>query len=288
MPDDAALVFETHINSCPGCLALIADQTRDWCEESWLQMLRNPQSLPAASHDITTGHGQPTLPPPRTEIAAAAPTPAVGLRYARTRCLGTGGSGEVWEAWDQLLHRTVAIKILRSSAPSFHESQRLLQEASALARLAHPHIVGLYAVEDVGGQPALIMELVSGPSLAAWLRGQPSTPVAAARLLEQLCQAVECAHAQGVLHRDLKPSNILLKPLPGARTAPENNRSDLACWCPKIADFGLARLIDQPHLTLSGQRVGTPSYMAPEQVSTGTASTAFASLVDIYGLGAVL
>lgn len=287
MPDDDALVFETHINNCPGCLALIADQTRDWCEESWLQILRNPQFLPAASHDITTGHGQPTLPPPRTETSTAAPTAVAGLRYARIRCLGTGGSGEVWEAWDQLLHRTVAIKILRSSAPAFHESQRLLQEASALARLSHPHIVGLHEVEDVGGQPALIMEFVAGPSLAAWLRGQPSTPVAAARLLEQLCQAVEYAHTQGVLHRDLKPSNILLKPLNGVRTTPENNRSDLACWCPKIADFGLARLIDQPHLTVSGQQVGTPSYMAPEQVSPGSGTNASATPVDVYGLGAV-
>jgi serine/threonine protein kinase len=287
MPDDAALAFESHINNCPACLALIAVQTRDSAEEHWLQILRNPSSRDTDSHAITINHGQPTL-PLRTETSTATPPSVSGLRYTRTRRIGFGGSGEVWEAWDQLLNRSVAIKILRSSAPSFHESQRLLQEASALARLAHPHIVGLHEVEDVGGQPALIMEFVSGPSLAVWLRGQPSTPTAAARLLQQLCQAVDYAHTQGVLHRDLKPSNILLKPLLAAQVSSDCGRSNLECWSPKIADFGLARLIDQPHLTLSGQLLGTPSYMAPEQVLPGRSNTAAAPTVDVYGLGAVL
>ncbi len=292
MPDDEAVTFEQHFNDCPRCLALLGEQTKDCREESWLQTLRDSGSLQTASYDITRVNVQPE--PAHAEPAHAGPAHAglppaeSGLRYSWTRLIGTGGSGNVWEAHDQILQRTVAIKLLRSSAPTVHESQRLLQEASALARLAHTHIVGLHEVEDIGGQPALIMEFVAGPSLATWLRGQPGPPVAAAQLLEKLCQAVEYAHAQGVRHRDLKPSNILLKPLPNAPAASENSRIDLMMCCPKIADFGLARLIDQPHLTLSGQQIGTPSYMAPEQVSPGSGISASDPSVDIYGLGAVL
>jgi serine/threonine protein kinase len=270
MQDDEALAFESHLKTCPTCLASVADQTRESPDEPWLQIFR--QGAPATGID-----SRPLSPP-------AEP----GFRYRWTRCIGRGGSGEVWEAWDQILRRPVAIKRLRSDTRTLHESQRLLQEATALARFSHPHIVNLHEVEESDYQPALIMELVPGPSLAAWLHGQPGTPTAAARLLEQLCQAVEHAHAQGVVHRDLKPSNILLKPTPDAPEATDNNRLELCFWCPKIADFGLAKLIDLPNLTLSGQQIGTPSYMAPEQILPGNRTAAADPLVDVYGLGAVL
>lgn len=287
MPDDDAATFERHFNNCPRCLPLLGQQAKDVPEENWLQTLRDSGSLLTASHHITQGKDQPG-PAMLGPSPVGLPPAESGLRYSWVRLIGTGGSGNVWEAHDQILQRTVAIKLLRSSAPTVHESQRLLQEASALARLSHTHIVGLHEVEDVGGQPALIMEFVAGPSLATWLRGQPAPPVAAAQLLEKLSQAVEYAHAQGVRHRDLKPSNILLKPIPNALAASENSRMDLAVCCPKIADFGLARLIDQPHLTLSGQQFGTPSYMAPEQVSPRSGVSASDPSVDIYGLGTVL
>jgi serine/threonine protein kinase len=279
MPDDQALAFETHLDHCTGCLALLAEQTPVSADPAWLQTLKTSfrASLETSGLDVTLPENQ-----------TAASRPRLGFRYSLTRTIGSGGSGEVWEAIDHILDRRVAVKLLRTSSPSLQESQRLIREASALARLSHTHIVSLHEIENSGERPALIMEFVSGPTLATWLRGQPADPVAAARLLEQLCDALEHAHAQGVVHRDLKPSNVLLKPLPNQPNSAENSRLDLSCWCPKIADFGLARLTDQTHITISGQPVGTPSYMAPEQVAPDRWRGVSDELTDIYGLGTIL
>lgn len=300
MPDAVACEFEAHLNECPVCLAALAHRTPAPEDDNWLQILRNPfaATQPGGSADSGAGSAATLsiVPAQQTAPQNQALSPAnpvvppadLSLRYTWIRPIGSGGAGEVWEAWDQMLQRTVAIKLLRNASPTLHESQRLLQEASALARFSHPHIVSLHEVENSGGRPALIMEFVAGPSLAAWLRGQPTTPAAAAQLLEQLCQALEHAHAHGVVHRDLKPSNILLKPVSSIPPTTDHSRPDLSCWAPKIADFGLARLTDQPHLTLSGQQLGTPSYMAPEQVAPAGDNIAANPLIDIYGLGAVL
>jgi len=279
MPDNQALAFEAHLDNCSGCLALLAEQTPVSTDPDWLQVLRNSiaASLETASLDFT-----------RPDTGTTASRPSAGFRYALIRKIGRGGSGEVWEALDHILDRTVAVKLLHTLSPSLHESQRLIREASALARLSHPHIVSLHEVEYTAERPALIMEFVSGPTLATWLHGQPATPVAAARHVEQLCEALEHAHSQGVVHRDLKPSNVLLKPLPNQPSTAENSRPDLSCWCPKIADFGLARLADQTQTTTSGHPVGTPSYMAPEQVAPDRSRGISDVLTDIYGLGTVL
>ncbi|MFM8474475.1 MAG: protein kinase domain-containing protein [Planctomycetaceae bacterium] len=291
LSDGQASEFEIHIDQCPRCLALLANQRLDSSDESWLQRLQESPALAAAfAGTETPALQQGNSPVPQIDASALAPAADLGPRYITTRRIGSGGSGEVWEARDLLLQRTVAIKLLRSTAQTLHESQRLMVEAAALARLAHPHIVSLYEVESFDNRPALIMEFISGPSLATWLRQLPR-PADAARCIEQMCQAVEHAHAQGVVHRDLKPSNILLKPvkaIPDGQIPLKDQRPLPAAWCPKIADFGLAKLIDRADLTLSGQQIGTPAYMAPEQVLPGRSDPAIEFLVDIYGLGAVL
>jgi tetratricopeptide (TPR) repeat protein/tRNA A-37 threonylcarbamoyl transferase component Bud32 len=191
--------------------------------------------------------------------------------------LGSGGMGVVFKARQPMLERDVAVKLLRDvhlAGPEQHE--RFLQEARAVARLQHPHLVHLYEFGEVpsaGGataQPYLVLDYVSGGSLADRLRGSPQPPGEAARLVETLADAIHYAHQQGVIHRDLKPANILLS----------------KDGIPKITDFGLAKVLTSNDLTRSGDVLGTPSYMAPEQV-TGK-SGAITVAVDVYGLGALL
>ncbi len=170
------------------------------------------------------------------------------------------------------LARIVALKILRDpSAASALDVARFRAEASSAAQLDHPHIVPVYAVGDHEGQPYFIMKLIEGQSLARRLADGPIPPREAAALLAPIAHAVDYAHRHGVLHRDLKPSNILVD---------REGR-------PHVADFGLAKRLDVDlDLTSSGAIVGTPGYMAPEQVGMGRGRIGPAS--DVYSLGAIL
>ena len=185
--------------------------------------------------------------------------------------LGHGGMGVVYEARHLRLNRTVAVKMLLGGAHTDAAgSKRLLREAEAVAALSHPNIVQVHEVGDHDGLPYFTMELVEGGSLREKLE-RPLDPREAASLVSTLAEAMEVAHASGIVHRDLKPANVLLTP----------------DGVPKIADFGLARRIEgESSLTLTDARLGTPSYMAPEQVLGG--SREIGPAADVYALGAIL
>jgi eukaryotic-like serine/threonine-protein kinase len=186
--------------------------------------------------------------------------------------IGRGGMGVVYRAKHATLGRTVAVKmVLMGAYAPAKDLQSLLREAEAVATLQHPNIVQVYEVGELDGLPYFTMEYVEGGTLASKLSGSPQGARASASLAAILADAMQTAHDRGIVHRDLKPTNILLT----------------ADAIPKIADFSIARNLgaDQT-LTLGGARLGTPSYMAPEQAA-GTEG-AFSPAVDVYALGAVL
>jgi tetratricopeptide (TPR) repeat protein/tRNA A-37 threonylcarbamoyl transferase component Bud32 len=183
--------------------------------------------------------------------------------------LGQGGMGVVYKARHQGLKRFVALKMMHSVGTE--ERARFRTEAEAVARIVHPNIVQVHEVGEQEGLPYCAFELVAGGSLARKLDGTPWTPSQAAELLETLAHAVQAAHEQEVIHRDLKPANVLLA----------------TDGTPKVADFGLAKKLDEDGLqTRTNAILGTPSYMAPEQARG--LSREIGPAADIYALGAIL
>jgi WD40 repeat protein len=192
--------------------------------------------------------------------------------------LGQGGMGRVYKARQRSLGRVVALKVIRAGAPVTEADRlRFRTEAEAAARLDHPNIVPVYEVGEHEGQPYIAARYIAGGPLSRHLDRYYDDPRAAAALVAALARAVHHAHQRGVLHRDLKPGNVLL----------EWRAEDTGAPVPHIVDFGLARLLDQDSaLTRTGDLLGTPSYMAPEQ--TGGSAAAITTATDIHGLGAIL
>ena len=193
-------------------------------------------------------------------------------KYEVRKRIGEGGMGSVYLADHPELGRQVAIKTIQARGGRRSESlERFKREARALARLDHPGVVRIHDVSTEGDLVFLVMEWVDGPTLSGRTSGGPLPVGEAVRIARALADALAHAHAAGILHRDLKPSNVLLH----------------ASGQPKVLDFGLARLDeDEPGLTRSGQVLGTPAYMAPEQVRETAAEVGRPA--DIYGLGAIL
>ncbi len=209
-----------------------------------------------------------------------------------------GGMGVVYKARQVSLNRVVALKmILSGQLASEEDVRRFHAEAEAAANLDHPGIVPIYEVGHHDGQQYFSMGYVDGDSLAERLRQGPMPSRQAATLLKQVCDAVQYAHDHDVVHRDLKPANILLQAR-GDRleTGADGNdyppsqhalHPSVSSLQPKITDFGLAkRLNADSELTGTGQILGTPSYMPPEQAANGSNTVGPAS--DVYSLGAVL
>jgi len=192
-------------------------------------------------------------------------------RYEVGVQLGEGAVSTVHRGLDRELGRPVALKFLRDGLVSLDKiRERFHREAHSLARMDHPNVVKVHDVVQDGQRLFMVMELVEGGSLGLLLVGAPRASRTAVELLEQAARGVQHAHDRGIVHRDLKPDNILVA---GGRTA-------------KVADFGLAHLAESgPALTRTGTQLGTPMYMAPEQVHGKGDVTA---RTDVYALGAIL
>jgi tRNA A-37 threonylcarbamoyl transferase component Bud32 len=186
--------------------------------------------------------------------------------------IARGGMGVVYKARQRRLNRTVAVKmILAGQLADQEDVRRFLSEAEAAAGLDHPGIVPVFESGEIDGQHFFSMGFVDGQSLAALLAAGPLTSRRAAELVVQVCDAVDYAHEQGVIHRDLKPGNILLDK--GGH--------------PRVTDFGLAKRVTGDHgLTRTGEALGTPSYMPPEQASGKI--DVIGRPADVYAVGAVL
>ena len=238
--------------------------------------------LPAAAQQIAGRlHAlDPHLPSSAADIAALeagspAPTdtnegPAVPRRFRILRALGAGSLGRVYAAEDELLGRTVALKLLSAGAgaegPERQAFARFQREAEASSRLQHPHIVRVYEIRPDEG--ILVMEHLTGGTLAGRLAAEGAlSPASVRRLALEVLAGLEAAHAHGIVHRDVKPANILFD---GAGNA-------------KLGDFGAAHLLDFGQ-TQTGGLIGTLGYLSPEQITGGKIGAA----ADLYALGATL
>lgn len=198
-------------------------------------------------------------------------------RFELLERLGSGGMGTVWRARDTALHRDVALKEVRPPDPMLTPEgseasrvlrERVLREARSLARLSHPHVVTVHHIVDRGPYPWLVMELLPGASLHDRLAAGPLTPHEAARIGRQVLSALRAAHEAGICHRDVKPGNVLLR----------------ADGSAVLTDFGIAALQDSTGLTVTGELIGSPEYIAPERIR-GTDND---PVSDLWSLGVLM
>jgi hypothetical protein len=251
--------------ACPLCAnSLPPDAPHGLCPRCLLDSALRPPPAQVS----TTPPGAPFTAPDPVALAPLFPQLEV------LELLGQGGMGAVYKARQVKLDRLVALKVLPPEVgkdPAFAE--RFTREARALARLGHPHVVGVHDFGESGGLFYLLMEYVDGGNLREAMAGGQPGPAEALAVVGQVCDALEYAHAEGVVHRDVKPENILL-----------DRRGRV-----KVADFGLAKLAGGPRAewTLTGSRqvVGTLDYMAPEQ---RTRPQEVDHRADVYSVGVVL
>ncbi|MEO6200343.1 MAG: serine/threonine-protein kinase [Cryobacterium sp.] len=214
-----------------------------------------------------------------SEQPTASPIGAIlADRFRVDRLIGNGGMAAVYEATDVVLGRNVAIKLFRNDTLDDAQPERQSGEVALLASLNHFALVTLYdagtATIDGASRTFIVMEFIDGQDLRSQIAGGPVSPTDAAEMGADLAEALHYVHSQGIIHRDIKPANVLLAPssFPG--------RSSHA----KLADFGIARLLDEARLTATGTLIGTASYLSPEQAlgePIGPPS-------DVYSLGLVL
>ncbi len=253
-------ILETHLGECPACQGTLLD-------------LAGP--APRASPPAAAPGDEPR----RAFLAGLKETlsrqeeprwPVLpGLEVLEE--IGRGSAGIVCKARQRSLDRLVALKVLRDGGRlSPEERAQARRGVEALARLRHPNVVEVYEVGIHDGCLYGVLEYLEGGSLDKQVRGSPWPPRRAAELVRTLAKAVQAVHEQGVIHCDLKPANVLLA----------------ADGTPKLADFGLARLLESKDFGRSGDAFGTPGYLAPEQAAGRTRDVGRAA--DVYGLGAIL
>jgi predicted Ser/Thr protein kinase len=218
----------------------------------------------------------------QTATAPAGSGPTEGLQpgavfdhFVIQRPLGSGGMGVVYEALDVDLQRKVALKVLREGLA--HEAQRLLREARAMAKLAHPHVVTVYEVSTFKGRDFVVMELFDGESIAEWLREAPRTQEDIVAAFVAAGRGLAAAHAAGIVHRDFKPHNVLRSK--SGRIAVTDfglarDTADALATTQPVTASGTATAVSSSDVTVPGSVLGTPAYMAPEQWSGGRLTAA--------------
>lgn len=233
------------------------------------QMLLPATRAPSSGGTIGSAPTIASNPPPPMHPTLAHGSLLAG-RFLLDRLLGEGGMGAVWLARDEKLGEPVALKVIRDALitdPSAIE--RFKREISAARRIHHPNVVRLHDLGEETGMLFLSMEYVDGESIADRIkRAGPMAFADARHIAVQLCDAVEAAHGAGVIHRDLKPANVIL-----AHAGPL-----------KVIDFGVAKLAQLEGMTATNLILGTPEYMAPEQIRGGTVD----ARTDLYALGMIL
>jgi eukaryotic-like serine/threonine-protein kinase len=235
----------------------------DYVDRLWAGTAPDPDDVILAHPDYAAAL-DPVLRAAARVHAEVQALPAVG-RYRLLARIGAGASAVVFRGIDTASRRPVAVKVFPPTA----RAVRFDRDLRALGRLKHPGIVQFLDHGVADGRPYLVLELIEGGSLADRLAVRPPfDPPAAARLVAALAAAAQHAHDQSLIHRDIKPGNVLLGP--GDE--------------PQLTDFGLARALDLDPVTRTGDALGTPRYMAPEQVRGGPVD----ARTDVYGLGTVL
>ncbi|MBM3983906.1 MAG: DUF4384 domain-containing protein [Planctomycetes bacterium] len=254
-------------------------------------MTPHPPQTDAREDTAVSGHGLVTTPAPGEVTDASAPTDATIIRaapgaktvnekkpdatsFGKYELLGEvarGGMGVVYRAKQHGLDRIVALKMVLGTGTDHEAAQRFLQEARAAAALDHPNVVPIYDTGEIDGRPYFTMALIDGPNLRGYADARAPLPIAdVVALFAQVVEGVAHAHKHGIVHRDLKPANVLID---------RDGR-------PRVTDFGLAkRASGESQLTMTGQVVGTPQYMAPEQARDSKDAGLPA---DVYSLGAIL
>ena len=287
LSDDAELaVIGAHVAGCDDCCARLGElrPVDEWVvhlseaarqADANLEEAAERQSAVRAILQQTPLPTRTSMGPSASPITRLLPLPktvpeVIGA-YRVAGIVGRGGMGIVYKVRDERLNRFVAVKmILAGEYAAPEQLMRFRLEAELAVRVQHPDVVRVYEVGEHQGRPFLAMEWVDGGTLAESLRGTPLPVREAAQLVERIARAVYAAHCQGVVHRDLKPGNILL-----------------AESGPKVADFGLARPSERSSaLTASGVILGTPEYVAPEQLVSHHQEVG--SAADIYAMGVIL
>lgn len=270
---------DAHLDACDDCRSLVAAYALVARDESF-ERANDVELSSGPTHQAADEALDPRLSPtlPSSEGLRAAEAGAlVGGRYVLERVVGEGGMGVVWAARDAFSGREVAIKLLKGASNDL--CRRFERETRVAVTLVHPNIVEVRAVLGLpDGRPALVMDLLHGRSLATELAARGALTLAdTVALLLPLVSAVHAAHAHGVVHRDLKPANVFL--------------ADDGSGAPPVVtllDFGLAKLVAADDaaaekLTRTGALLGTPRYMAPEQLLGEGASPAS----DVWSIGVI-
>ncbi|CAN5287931.1 hypothetical protein BH10PLA2_BH10PLA2_37370 [soil metagenome] len=280
----ARVVLEDHLAICPRCQSALLEMA------GGIDLTPLGQQPPETDHGFGSLTSPPSTDEPRRGFLQSIPDPNFGLSGGPASVgpfsaatedfnlpgleiideLGRGGLGVVYLAWQQSLCRLVAVKLVSKEwVTSPEQRERALRGAAAVVRLHHPNIVQVYHLGQHGTWVYGILEYLEGGTLAERMTSKPWDSLAAASLLRTLAEAVGFVHKHGFIHRDLKPANILFK----------------ADGTPKLADFGLARsIVSGGKLTLDGEALGTPRFMAPEQAQ---GNKQVGPQLDIHALGVI-